>query len=70
MIEGATIAGSSRAAVIVGGTATGALARVVCEDVEFGIVVTDTAAPTLTDNECALARGRTGSESPSPTPGG
>lgn len=70
VVEGATIAGSSRAAVIVGGTATGALARVVCTDVEFGIVVTDTAAPTLTDNECALARGRTGSESPSPTPGG
>ncbi|HSO69204.1 MAG TPA: right-handed parallel beta-helix repeat-containing protein [Arachnia sp.] len=69
IVDGATISGSSRAAVIVGGKATGALASVVCRDVDFGIVVTDTAAPTLTDNECALARGSIGSGSPSPSPG-
>lgn len=70
IVDGASISGSSRAAVIVGGTATGALASVVCKDVDFGIVVTDTAAPTLTGNTCALARGSIGSASPSPSPGG
>ena len=47
-----------------------ALASVVCKDVDYGIVVTDTAAPTLTDNQCALARGSIGSPSPSLTPAG
>ena len=70
IVDGATISGSTRAAVIVGGKATGALASVVCKDVDYGIVVTDTAAPTLTDNQCALARGSIGSPSPSLTPAG
>ncbi len=70
IVDGATISGSTRAAVIVGGKATGALASVVCKDVDYGIVVTDTAAPTLTDNQCALARGSIGSPSPSHSPGG
>lgn len=70
IVDGATISSSSRAAVIVGGTATGALASVVCKDVDYGIVVTDTAAPTLTGNSCGLARGSIGSPSPSPSPGG
>jgi len=70
VVEGATITGSTRAAVIIGGEATGALASVVCKDVDYGIVVTDTAAPTLTGNTCALARGSIGSPSPSPSPGG
>jgi hypothetical protein len=56
--------------VIVGGTATGELVSVVCKDVDYAIVVTDTAAPTLTDNQCAPARGSIGSPSPSPTPAG
>lgn len=64
IVDGATISDASRAAVIVGGEATGAFAEVVCKDVDFGIVVTDAAAPTLTDNDCALARGSTGSASP------
>lgn len=55
--DGTRISGAQRAAVIVGGTAGGAVANTVCEDVTYGIVVTDTAAPTLTDNDCALARG-------------
>lgn len=66
VVEVATVTGASRAAVIMGGESTGALASVVCEDVEFGIVVTDTAAPTLVDNTCTLARGSFGSASPSP----
>lgn len=70
IVDGATISSSSRAAVIVGGKATGALASVVCTDVDYGIVVTDTAAPTLTGNTCALASGSIGSPSPSPSPGG
>ena len=56
--------------MIVGGTGTGALASVVCKDVDYGIVVTDKAAPTLTGNQYALARGSIGSPSPSPTPAG
>lgn len=36
------------------------------KDVDYGIVVTDTAAPTLTGSTCALARGSIGSTSPSP----
>lgn len=55
--DGTHISGQKRAAVIVGGTAGGAIANTVCANVEFGIVVTDTAAPTLTDNDCTLARG-------------
>ncbi|AQP43586.1 right-handed parallel beta-helix repeat-containing protein [Tessaracoccus flavus] len=62
------ITNPERAAVIVSGKAAGAFAENVCADVEFGIVVTDTAAPTLTHNECALARGQTESASPSPSP--
>ena len=70
IVDGATISGSSRAAVIVGGKATGALVSVVCKDVDYGIVVTDTAAPTLTGNTCTLARGSIGPASPSSSPGG
>lgn len=70
IVEGARVSGAKRAAIIAGGTSTGAIAGATCTDVEFGIVVTDTAAPTLTDNDCALARGSVGSASPSPTPGG
>jgi hypothetical protein len=34
---------------------------------DSGIVITDTAAPTLTDNQCAFARGCIGSASPTPS---
>jgi len=56
-VDGNRISGASRAAVIVTGSATGTLARTVCSDVPYGLVVSDSAAPTLIDNQCVLARG-------------
>ncbi len=59
VMENLHIAGSSTAAVIFGGDARGWIAGATCEDVEHGIVVTDTAAPSLGENGCPLARGGT-----------
>lgn len=56
-IDGVRIAGSSAAAVIFGGASGGSLTGTVCDGVPYGIVVSDTAAPTLRDNTCPVARG-------------
>lgn len=55
MVDGATISGAARAAVIYTGTASGRLNGVTCTDVPFGIVVGPSVAPTLKDNSCDLA---------------
>lgn len=51
------ISGASAAAVIFGGASGGSISGVECEDVPYGIVISDTAAPTLRDNSCGVARG-------------
>ena len=47
----------SKAAVIYGGTAAGTIEGTTCPDVQFGIVVGTTSAPTMLRNPCPLARG-------------
>ncbi len=56
-VDGLKISGSSSAAVVFGGETGGVLAHVVCTGVHYGIVIGDTSAPTLTGNECEVARG-------------
>lgn len=56
-IQNLTVTGASRAAVIFSGRATGAIAQATCTSVPYGIVVADTAAPTLGDTTCTVARG-------------
>ncbi|MDX5319012.1 MAG: right-handed parallel beta-helix repeat-containing protein, partial [Actinomycetes bacterium] len=56
VIEDVEVRGASSAAVIVRGAATGAISGLTCTDVEYGLVIEDTAAPTLADNACELAR--------------
>lgn len=51
------ITGSRTAAVIFGARAQGWITGVSCEGVAHGIVVADTAAPSLGENRCAVARG-------------
>ncbi|WP_206448238.1 right-handed parallel beta-helix repeat-containing protein [Agrococcus sp. KRD186] len=57
VIDGMTITGTSSAAVIFGGESGGRIEGTNCPDVPYGIVIADTAAPTLGANECAIARG-------------
>lgn len=57
VIDGMRVTGSSSAAMLVGGEVTGAITRLNCDDTPYGIVVGDTAAPTLAENDCPLARG-------------
>jgi hypothetical protein len=45
------------AAVLVGGEVTGAISQVRCPGAPFGIVIGPGSAPTLSDNDCPLARG-------------
>jgi parallel beta-helix repeat protein len=56
-MQGMRVTGASSAAMLVGGEVTGAITDLTCEDTSYGIVVGDRAAPTLTDNDCPLARG-------------
>jgi hypothetical protein len=56
VLEEIRVSGPSSAAVIVGGETTGAITRLTFTNVEYGLVIADTAAPTLTDNDCQLAR--------------
>ena len=49
--------GASRAAVIFSGRSGGAITGVTCTSVPYGIVVADTAAPTLGESSCQVARG-------------
>lgn len=55
-VEGATISGSSRAAVIYSGPVGGSLSGVSCVNVPFGIVVDAEAAPHIGDVDCELSR--------------
>lgn len=57
VIDGLRISGAASAAVIYGGRAGGSIGNTTCENVPYGIVVSSTAAPTLGENGCALARG-------------
>jgi hypothetical protein len=57
IIDGLQISGSSSAAVIYGGRSAGSLTSTVCAGVPYGIVVADTATPTLGTNSCELSRG-------------
>jgi hypothetical protein len=56
-IQNLTVTGASRAAVIFSGRSGGALTGVTCTSVPYGIVVADTAAPTLGESSCQVARG-------------
>lgn len=56
-IERLVVGGTEQAGVIITGEATGSLTDVTCEELDFGIVVADTAAPTVTDLDCTVARG-------------
>lgn len=56
-IEGLRVTASSSAAVVYGGTSTGSISGATCEGTAYGIVVADTAAPTLGENICRVARG-------------
>jgi hypothetical protein len=55
-VEGATISGSSRAAVIYRGPVGGSLSGVSCVNVPFGIVVDAEARPHIGDVDCELSR--------------
>ncbi len=57
IVDGVTIDGASTAAMIFGGESTGSISATKCENVPNGIVVSDSAAPTLGTNTCAIARG-------------
>jgi hypothetical protein len=57
VIDLVKVSGTGSAAVIFGGRAAGSITGTVCENVPFGIVISDTAAPTVGANSCTLARG-------------
>ena len=57
-IQNLSVNGASRAAVIFSGQSAGAITDVTCTAVPYGIVITDTAAPTLGETSCRVARGR------------
>ena len=57
VMQGMRVTGPTSAAVLVGGEATGAITGLTCSDTPYGIVIGDTAAPTLTENDCPVARG-------------
>jgi hypothetical protein len=57
VIDDLRISGTGSAAVIYGGRAAGSIGGTVCDGTTFGIVVADTAAPTLGTNGCDLTRG-------------
>jgi hypothetical protein len=56
VIDGATISGAIRAAIIYSGDASGSLDKVTCQDVPFGIVVGPGAHPQVGATDCELAR--------------
>jgi hypothetical protein len=57
VIDGLHISGSSSAAVIFGAQSAGSIGGTTCESVPYGILIADTAAPTLGENSCTVARG-------------
>lgn len=57
VIVGLTVRGSTSAAVIFGGASGGSIGATTCDNVPYGIVIASTAAPTLGENGCTVARG-------------
>lgn len=57
VVQDLSVTGAESAAALVGGQATGAITGLVCENSQYGIVVGDSAAPTLADNDCSVSRG-------------
>jgi hypothetical protein len=57
VIDGLTVSGSTSAAVIFGGASGGSIRGTTCNNVPYGIVISNTAAPTLRENGCTVARG-------------
>lgn len=55
-LDRVTVSGATRAAIIVTGTAGGAIGHTSCRSVPYGIVVGPDAAPTLTAVDCAVAQ--------------
>jgi hypothetical protein len=55
VIDGVSVSGASRAALIWAGRAEGAIRGVTCSDVTFGLVVGPDVAPTVRDSRCAIA---------------
>lgn len=55
VVDDLQVTGSSRAALIWSGHAEGALRRVVCTGVKFGLVVGPDVAPTVRDSRCKVA---------------
>ena len=56
-IDGLHVTATGSAAVLFGGESTGSIAGTTCEGTAHGIVIADTAAPTVGANGCAVARG-------------
>jgi len=56
-IQNLGVTGASRAAVIYSGRSGGAISGATCTSVPYGIVVANTAAPTLGETSCQVARG-------------
>jgi hypothetical protein len=57
VLDGLRITGVSSAAVIFGGNSGGSIGGTSCEGAPHGIVVSDTAAPTIGENSCPVVRG-------------
>lgn len=57
-IAGLDIGGATTAAVVFGGRSGGSISGTTCHDVGAGIVVSDSAAPTVSGGGCPLARAR------------
>lgn len=56
-VDDLRISRTASAAVVYGGTATGAARALTCSDTPFGTVISDTAAPTISGNDCQVHRG-------------
>lgn len=57
IIDGLEVSASATAGLIFGGESAGSVTATRCANVPYGIVVADTAAPTLGQNDCTLTRG-------------
>lgn len=58
VVSGLTIQQTTRSALIVTGNARGSLEGLTCQDNPYDLAISDTAAPTLTDNACTVVRGQ------------
>lgn len=60
ILDGNKISGAAKAAVYFAGTSSGAIQNTTCTSVPYGIVISNSAAPTLGANACKIARGAGG----------